>query len=237
MVKVFYNMLYYQVLIKLCASLTEDECEQVLAKYGSGETNERNFIYLGRSMALVLDATERCKSFRIKDRFDVDGYSSSNAGGSSSSTAKADINLHLLEQQLQKLCLPYLRLAALLRFHLYDDELPNIKEPQTEFVHLVYYLQLVTVDIDWNSFSAGEALYFIPGLEEELPKLWCSQLMYSRPHHNAEYGADVGQLLSAQHSIYYQPGLLRLPREYEKLFTVSWRKTDKPLHMEYIDFS
>lgn len=218
MVKVFYNMVYYQVIVKICATLTEDECDQVLAKYGSAESKETNFIHLGRSMALVLKSTERCKPFRIKERLDGHVYAASSGSGASST---AELNFHLLEQQLQKLCLPYLRVASLLRFHLYDEDLPQIREPQTEFVRLVYYLELVTVDIDWNSFSAGEAMCFIPGLEEHLPNLWCSQLIYSRAHHNAEYDGDVAKLLSAQHAIYYQPGLLRLPREYEKLFTVS----------------
>lgn len=45
--------------------------------------------------------------------------------------------------QIQALCLPFLRIAALLRHHLYEQELPIIHPESNEFVILVYFLELV----------------------------------------------------------------------------------------------
>lgn len=217
-------------MVKLCATLTESECDQILAKYPSDDDGRidatAGFSYLGSSMAFVLKTMDRCRHLRVNTlpgtTDDVVFASTSNASTSASTTAQTEINLNLLEQQLQKLCLPFLRIAALLRHHLYEQPLPDIHGPHVEFVCLVYYLELVTVDIDWNGFSASEALCFLPGLERSLPELWCRQLMEIRSaDDSSEFDKSIGTLVSSQHMLFMQPGLLRLPREYEKLFTVS----------------
>lgn len=234
-VKVMYNLLYFQVIVKLCASLTEAECDQILAKYTPNESVEFDgFSNLGMAMAFVLRVTNKCHQFRaasssfgrpknIPMPFTFPSTSSSSPS-SPSSSSQQPINLNLFEQQLQKLCLPFLRIAALLRHHLYEQNLPEIEIPQVEFVRLVYFLELVTVDIDWNSFDAAKALCFIPGHELKLPELWCNQLMSL--HRGALVDLDdqykaTSSLISNQHALWEQPRLLRLPREYEKLFTVS----------------
>jgi len=71
-----------------------------------------------------------------------------------------------MELQLQSLCLPFLRVAALLRQHLYRHEMPEISAPGLEFVRLVYYLELVTDSMDWDCFNASKGLCFIPGTEQ-----------------------------------------------------------------------
>lgn len=60
--------------------------------------------------------------------------------------------------KVQKLCLPFLRIASLLKFHIYQHPLPEIRTPQSEFVRLVYYLELVTESMDWDCFNASVAL-------------------------------------------------------------------------------
>lgn len=49
-----------------------------------------------------------------------------------------------LTLQVQQLCLSFLRIAALLRHHLYEQPLPEIQDENSEFVRLVYYLDLVS---------------------------------------------------------------------------------------------
>lgn len=120
-----------------------------------------------------------------------------------------------MEQQLQKLCLPFLRVASLLKHHLYHQDLPEITSPELEFVRLVYYLELVTESSDWDSFNAATALCFLEGTEKSLPKFWCHQLMEVQPPHE-----DTRELVLNQHVSWQQPRLLGLPREYEQLFTV-----------------
>lgn len=229
-----YNLLYFQVIVKLCSSLTEAECDQILAKYAPNESVEFDgFSHLGMAMAFVLRVTNKCHQFRAASSSFVRPKnipmpftfpSTSSSSSPSSSSSQQPINLNVFEQQLQKLCLPFLRIAALLRHHLYEQHLPEIEVPQVEFVRLVYFLELVTVDIDWNSFDAAKALCFIPGHELKLPELWCNQLM--NLHRGALVDLDdrykaTSNLISNQHALWEQPRLLRLPREYEKLFTVS----------------
>lgn len=242
-VKVLYNLLYYQLIVKLCASLTDAECDQILAKHLTDKTIEFcGFNNLGSAMAFVLNTTDRCRLLRPRT-FLSDSMPSTST--STPSQSQSQINLNLLEQHLQKLSLPFLRIAALLRHHLYEQNLPEINVPQSEFVRLVYFLELVTVDIDWDSFDAAKALHFIPGMERQLPESWCKQLINLQTawqmmsfrndtNGDANYDNDcVPRLIADQHGLWQQPKLLRLPREYEKLFTVSFFFLF-PLHLQTI---
>ena len=221
-----FNLLYYQIVVQLCTTLTEFECNQIIEKYSSDQTVPgQGFTQLGTAMAFVLVNMNKCKHLRPDSVSTASGDTTVEAIMSSTST---NINLNLMEQQLQKLCLPFLRIAALLRHHLYEQDLPEIKSPQLEFVRLVYFVELVTDSMnwgmDWDSFNAAKALCFIPGTEQSLPKLWCDQLMDMKPLSTID---PIGQikattaLISNQHALWQQPRLLGLPREYERLFTVS----------------
>lgn len=221
-----YNLLYYQLIVKLCVSLTDDECDQIIAKHSTDETVEFcGFSNLGSAMAFVLKITDKCRHLRPKTAFDQTTATPTPTPSSSiPNTSQPQINLNLLEQQLQKLCLPFLRIAALLRHHLYEQDLPEVSVPQWEFVCLVYFLELVTVDIDWDSFDGAKALCFISGNERLLPESWCRQLICLRQEGDTSYENEcIATLVSTQHGLWQQPRLLRLPHEYEKLFTVSAR--------------
>lgn len=223
-----YNLLYFQVIVKLCSSLTEAECDQILTKYATNESYDFDgFSNLGSAIAFVLRITNKCQQFRAHSTFvrpkNIPMPFTFPSTSTPSSSSQQPINLKLIEQQLQKLCLPFLRIATLLRHHLYEQNLPEIPVPQMEFVCLVYFLELVTVDIDWDSFDAAKALCFVPGHEKKLPELWCNQLMGL--HRGSLVDIDdqyttTSILVSNQHTLWEQPRLLRLPREYEKLFTV-----------------
>lgn len=232
-----YNLLYFQVIVKLCSSLTEAECNQIILKYGTEEFS--GFNNLGSAMAYVLKVTNKCQQFRNDPSFATSTNNLSGTFASTSTSSQPEINLNLIEQQLQKLCLPFLRIAALLRHHLYEQHLPEIKVPQMEFVCLVYFLELVTVDINWDSFDAAKALCFVPGHEQKLPELWCVQLMSQHRGLIFEEIAnkEMATLVNDQHALWEQPRLLRLPREYEKLFTVSsWNTTQMWWHWNNIYF-
>lgn len=230
-----YNLLYFQVIVKLCSSLTEAECDQIIARYASNEAAEfSGFTNLGSVMAFVLNVTNKCEHFRSSSSFAMDNMSaafastssspssSSSSSSYSSSQQHQQLNLNLIEQQLQKLCLPFLRIATLLRHHLYEQNLPEIKVPQMEFVCLVYFLELVTIDINWDSFDAAKALCFVPGHEKKLPEVWLHQLInLNRSFEPDEQHRAIVTLVENQHALWQQPRLLRLPREYEKLFTVT----------------
>lgn len=235
MVKVMYNLLYYQIVVQLCVTLTDLECDFILANFNASPTAEQNTLssrrnsmrshnisYLGRAMALVLKNTNRLSHLR---RDSIPSTSAAapavmgvSCGSEDGFLAGVEVNLKSMETQLQTLSLPFLRIAALLRQHLYRHEMPEILAPGLEFVRLVYYLELVTDSMDWDCFNASKGLCFIPGTEESLPKFWCEQLMNIRPPTDT-----VRELvLLNQHAAWQQPKLLELPREYERLFTVSW---------------
>ncbi|XP_055914152.1 E3 ubiquitin-protein ligase Ubr3 isoform X3 [Eupeodes corollae] len=200
-VKVMYNLLYYQIVVKLCVALTDLECDFIMEKY---KTRSNTTPHLGKAMALVLSHTDRLQRLR-RDCLPA----------SIDQSGPIEVNLKSMETQLQTLCLPFLRIAALLRHHLYRHEMPEISAPPLEFVRLVYYLELVTDSMDWECFNASKGLSFIPGTEESLPQFWCEQLVDVHPP--VEAIRDF--VIVNQNIAWQQPKLLGLPREYERLFT------------------
>lgn len=224
-----YNLLYYQIVLQFCTRLSNEECEEVIQKFSDARLVPENGVHtLGAAMALVLNNLDRCVNFRQDpfenqfsrpyDEDDVEMSEDAEAGPSTKdSTVEKDMETKLkdFELELQSLCLPYLRNAALLRTHIYHQELPEVKGPEFEFARLVYFLELVTKSMDWKKFHAAKALCFATGTELSLPIHWCTVLKESRPPHDT-----TRELIVSQHAPWHQPQLLELPREYEKLFTV-----------------
>lgn len=225
-----YNLLYYQIVLQLCTHLTDDQCEFLVDQYSSApQIREKGVRSIGAAMAFVLNNLERCRYIRSDSVLMTDHSSMMDlSDGGSSSTSKpstpngatstsGQLDLAMLEKHLQRLCLPFLRVAALLRHHIYHAEIPEIPGPHWEFSRLVYYLELVTVSMDLDKFNASKALCFLPGTELALPKFWCDQLREIRPTYES-----TRSLIVSQHIEWKQPRLLGLPREYERLFTVSF---------------
>uniref|UniRef100_A0A1Q3EZK2 E3 ubiquitin-protein ligase n=2 Tax=Culex tarsalis TaxID=7177 RepID=A0A1Q3EZK2_CULTA len=223
-VKVTFNLLYYQIVLQLCTHLSEVECDRLVEDYSSSTViREKGVPHIGVAMAFVLANLDRCRHIRsdsvlMTDHSAMDSVGSTPNGSSSSSTESSPrlkkLDLDVLEKRLQRLCLPFLRVAALLRHHIYHSEIPEIPGPHWEFSRLVYYLELVTVSMDLDKFNAAKALCFLPGTELALPKFWCDQLREIRPTYES-----TRSLIVAQHVEWQQPKLLGLPREYERLFT------------------
>ena len=235
-----FNLLYYQIVLQFCARLSDEECEQVIQKYEDLRVVPENGIPdLGSAMALVLNNLDRCKNFRnLDNKFDqyddddVDMSEDDDKGTSSTSGVQPETQIDLeskltdFELELQSLCLPYLRNAALLRHHMYHQELPEVRGPGLEFARMVYFLELVTKSMDWKKFNASKALCFAKGTEISLPMNWCQVLKDSRAPHDT-----TRELIMSQHSNWSQPHLLALPREYERLFTVSIIKGQSRRHI------
>lgn len=229
-----FNLLYYQIVLQFCTRLTDEECEEVKRKYSETPfVPENGVANVGAAMALVLNNLDSCKDFRedpMESRFshsfdddddDDDDIEMSDEFGAGSSSKKTDVDPDMemkmkdFELELQSLCLPYLRNAALLRHHIYHQELPEVRGPELEFARMVYFLELVTKSMDWKKFNASKALCFSKETELSLPIHWCKELKESRPPHDI-----TRELITSQHTTWHQPQLLALPREYERLFTV-----------------
>jgi E3 ubiquitin-protein ligase UBR3 len=227
-----YNLLYYQAVLQLCTKLTDLECEEIVEKYaGAKPVANAGVGSLGAAMAFMLENLDKCKRFR-KDLLDYDeemmedsnefGESSKSADAkeqkpSTSGVQKSGVDIKALENELQSLCLPFLRIAALLRHHIYHQELPEVKTADFEFPRLIYFLELVTKSMDRDKFNGAKGLCFVPGTEFSLPKRWCEELMDLSPPFDT-----TRELIMNNHVAWQQPKLLGLPREYERLFTVSF---------------
>lgn len=126
---------------------------------------------------------------------------------------------------MQKLCLPFLRTASLLKHHLYQVPLPEIRSSQSEFVRLVYYLELVTESMDWGCFNAAVALNWpqsnniYKDMYRTSPQSWCTQFALFV----AKSQIAARSFLVDQHVLWHPPRMLQLPREYEKIFTVCFQ--------------
>ncbi|XP_046390043.1 E3 ubiquitin-protein ligase Ubr3 isoform X2 [Ischnura elegans] len=137
------------------------------------------------------------------------------------------------EMEVQRRCLPFLRVAALLRHHLYGESLPEVRgdQRQSEFVRLVYFLELVTEGMEWTRFNAAVALNWacsedsdhnrLPsGYPETIIRTWCSELSSFAGRGRV----TAARSLLEQHIRWQQPRLLRLPDLYDKIFQYYHRK-------------
>jgi len=215
-VKTMFNLLFYQIVLQFCTRLSDEEVDEVIKKYSEARVIPHNGVgHIGIAMALVLNNLDRCESFRTKkdsspsyvddcNKMDDDD-SDENADvemeteptPASDVTDELELKLKDYENELQSLCLPFLRNAALLRHHVYHHEMPEIKGEEFEFARLVYFLELVTKSMDWKDFNATKALNFAKGLETALPIRWFETLKLSRAPHDT-----TTELIQSQHSVW-----------------------------------
>ncbi|KAK6617898.1 hypothetical protein RUM43_014127 [Polyplax serrata] len=147
------------------------------------------------------------------------------SGGSSASDENTSANRQVIEEKVQSLCLPYLRIAALLRHYLFNEEIPEVRTESTEFVRLVYYLELVTEGMDWSKFNATVGLSFAEsGLL--IPRMWFRELSayIDRSQRSAR------TFLSKLHINWHPPKLLTLPHHYDRIFQYYHKKQCSHCH-------
>lgn len=207
--KATYNLLFYQIVLQLCGNLGTKRLDQIRQRHPIPSDGNSNVNNLGSAMALILNAL---------DANSIAAAASASAAPDNNDNDEVvtDRTMNRLEMELQNLCLPFLRVAALLRHHMYVEELPGVQSPSLEFVRLVFFLELVETSMEWKDFNATKALRFLPAVGSALPLAWCAQLRRSQTTETV-----FKELVPKQHVTWQQPRLLSLPREYEKLFTVS----------------
>nr|CAD7398319.1 unnamed protein product [Timema poppensis] len=205
-VKVLYNLLYFQVLVQLSCHMAESERSHWRNKVVGVDSLEA-------AMAMIVHHLEQSQLYQLYMEEDE-------ASNSLPSTKGKDLDI-----QVQRLCLPFLRIASLLRHHLYDQPLPEVTTPQSEFVRLVYYLELVTEGMDWKRFNAAVALNWASD-GSTLVASWCEQ--YAVFAYNSQVAAR--NFLVDQHITWHQPRLLRLPQDYDKIFQYYHRRQCSQCH-------
>ncbi|XP_012275050.1 E3 ubiquitin-protein ligase Ubr3 isoform X2 [Orussus abietinus] len=215
-VKVVYNLLYYQVIVQVSYSLSEAERNTILRRRKNCDPAQTSSEAILHTVIGYMNQSELYHNDDVVYR-----------PSTSSTVHYARFKTQTIEQEIQDLCLPFLRVAALLRYHLYEQPIPQVRTPQSEFVRLVYYLELVTEGMDWDSFNAAVALNWQDSkASTSVPRLWCDQFI-SFVNRN-EIAAR--SLIVDQHISWQMPKLLSLPREYEKLFTYYHERQCRQCH-------
>ena len=73
-----------------------------------------------------------------------------------------DVTFEQLEARLQANCLPYLRIAFLLRHYIYNEPLPDIWEADWEFTRLAQFLGMADMDMSGRVASAPCLGWLVP---------------------------------------------------------------------------
>ena len=117
--------------------------------------------------------------------------------------------------QIQEMCLPFLRVASVLRHHMYNEELPEVLVEADEFVRLVYYLELVSHGMDRSKFNSSVVFTWNDD-KLDFVEYWFEQFrMYAERSQ-----ISARNFLSELHIPWKQPKLLQLPYQYDKIFQV-----------------
>lgn len=114
---------------------------------------------------------------------------------------------------MQELVVPFLRISALLRKHIYGGELPVIATEHEEFSTLLHYLELVDEgETEGVGITADRALP---------PGAAAAAVSWARQLSTAAAGAAlaVQRVIRTFHTSWAPPTLLALPRDYDRLFT------------------
>ncbi|XP_047991395.1 E3 ubiquitin-protein ligase Ubr3 [Leguminivora glycinivorella] len=123
--------------------------------------------------------------------------------------ASEDVDVAHMERQLQELLLPFLRVSALLRHHLYGGSLPAVPSCEAEFPALAHYLELCTQAAEDVAAAA---------LPHHAPQL--ARAAARRLSQAARGGRlAVRRILRSLHVSWLPPALLALPRDYDRLFS------------------
>uniref|UniRef100_A0A1B6CS83 E3 ubiquitin-protein ligase n=1 Tax=Clastoptera arizonana TaxID=38151 RepID=A0A1B6CS83_9HEMI len=213
LVKLLYNLLYFQIIIQLSCQMSESERHY----WRTQDTQEvLPLSMLESAMAYTVTTLDPTQLYIEDCGYDFE---------ESSNTNITPMDKQALEMKIQQLCLPFLRVAALLRHHLYDQPLPEILTESTEFVRLVYYLELVTEGMALDKFNAAVALSWPEPIGNHIVD-WSRQL--------AEFinksQVLARSFLSEQHVIWHQPRLLTLPELYDRIFQYYHRRQCSQCH-------
>lgn len=217
-VKVLYNLLYFQVAMQLSCHMTDPERAKWRASQFGQLSSHEDMMSLDSVMALIIGLLEQTHFYQLEDQ-----NCSVREAGTSMIVSQAE--RERVELKIQELCLPFLRIAALLRHHLYNQNLPDITSPESEFVGLVYFLELVTEGMDLNRFNAAVALNW-PANGSETGQSWCGELVVFV--NLSQISAH--NILIDHHITWHRPRLLRLPHLYDTIFQYYHRKQCNQCH-------
>ena len=115
---------------------------------------------------------------------------------------------------MQLLSLHFLRIASIFKLNYFKHCLPEIRNEDSEFHQLVSYLDLNFMEYYVNGSSIFD------NTTVPIPDMWFNHLFQKFPAGTLKQ-ISAQNLLADFHSLWEQPRLLKLPKEYEKVFMVS----------------
>lgn len=130
-----------------------------------------------------------------------------------------------LNISVQNLCLPFLRIAALLQSHLYNKESLHIQDEQEEFYKLCKYLNLIPSSCIGAEFSPAQCLNWAVDKPEDLIKTWCQDFI-----NFVNKSVIAGRNMLQRPTVWCQPNLLQLPENYDQIFQYYHRRSCTVCH-------
>jgi len=207
-VRQVYNLCWIQACLRLACRLPAHHRATLREGWIQQTANPNNHVKvdtLPAGLGVVIATLEPTGMFND----DVDCPRTSS--GSSDSLIPSDVTKEQLEARLQADCLPYMRIATLLRHYIYSEPLPDIWEADWEFTRLAQYLGMADHDMSGRVDSAPCLGWLVP--PATLTTTWCRELGVFA----AKSYLSARKLVLVNNS-WRQPQLLRLPRNYDSIF-------------------
>lgn len=230
MVQGIFNLTYIQALCVLSCNLKESDHELWKSKASFEAGN------LSHLFGVVMHYIDKSKLY--KQDSDITSNETDSMFYDSrfgSEIGRNDIE-DIIEYKLQQLMLPFLRIAALLRHHIYEQDLPFISTKEQEFLLLAQYLsigngrdgdggndrdsQLSQQTGNSNDLKAHDFLFWVVPTPLEVIYTWCEDLC----NLSGKNQYATGYLMETQHLLWEQPKLLELNYAYDGIFQYYHRK-------------
>ncbi|XP_065208799.1 E3 ubiquitin-protein ligase Ubr3-like [Planococcus citri] len=199
-VRLSYNLMYFQVLAQLSFYLEESERNYFRNVDSAAGSVEKFTLDLG--MKIVISSIDSLQSFSKQDCCKIP-------------------SLQNIQLQIRELCLPFLRVACLLRNYLYENPLPDITTQQDEFQRLVEYLELIPNDVELSHDPSCAVTWSSDNFS--VINSWFGAFLNYVSQHELQAVDFVSEL----HVSWKPPRLLELPRKYSVLFQYYHEKSCK----------
>ncbi|KAK3103122.1 hypothetical protein FSP39_016629 [Pinctada imbricata] len=123
---------------------------------------------------------------------------------------------HSVDMAVQESLAPFLRVASLIKYHVFSKELPSIKPGVTEFQHLCSYLELSPFPAsDISHLTSASCVKWVTDEPLTIARAWCTDLANFANSH-----ASDAKTLLLINPTWYIPKLIDLPHQYYRLFQV-----------------
>ncbi|KAJ8025030.1 E3 ubiquitin-protein ligase UBR3 [Holothuria leucospilota] len=210
LVLVLYNLVHVQALTRISCKLSAADCNaylrpEMMASSGQSEMS----VLLGH---IVQHLTHLRHDWLYGDFVDPQDY------------CTTVWSPQAIQENLQKECLPFLRVAALLQHVMFNSTLPQIESSEEEFAVLLQYVGVVNPPTDSAqqvkfTMHSEQCLKVTQDNPLALVRLWCEEFNHFLYNcYVAEKNIKVPKSMLLYSPVFNLPRLMRLPEDYSQLF-------------------